>query len=314
MKYGGTSRILLAGLILACLIFAPAAQMPSLRAQQSTEKNASSQNSASGPAQNPNSLPRGKKLIFKDGNFQMVREYEINGDRVRYYSIDSQQWDEVPAEFVDWEAMKKAASEDAKRDATWVAQAHKQEAGRRAEALDIDASLEAAPGVFLPPGQGLFVYDGKGILPLAQSETQSKMDKRHMIEQVLIPIPIVPTRHNLTIVGARAKTRIKTAQPEFYLRLESSMEPNVELIRAKVQGNSRLIENLDELYKEQQIVADEVPVERWEAAKGVFRFTIGQSLVPGEYAMVQVIKGETISIVVWDFGVDEASAQAAKPQ
>src|SRR5215467_8946806 len=52
-------------------------------------------------------LPRGKKLMLKDGSFQLIREYQIEGDRVRYYSLDSLQWEEMPADLVDWDKTKK---------------------------------------------------------------------------------------------------------------------------------------------------------------------------------------------------------------
>src|SRR5207245_11471319 len=42
-------------------------------------------------------LPRGKKLMLKDGTFQLVRSYERKGDRVRYYSVERGAWDEIPA-------------------------------------------------------------------------------------------------------------------------------------------------------------------------------------------------------------------------
>ena len=45
----------------------------------------------------PNEIPRGKKLILKDGTFQVVREYQRNGDRVRYFSAERGDWEEIPA-------------------------------------------------------------------------------------------------------------------------------------------------------------------------------------------------------------------------
>ena len=40
----------------------------------------------------PGGAPNGKKLILKDGNFQLVREYQRNGERVRYYSLERADW------------------------------------------------------------------------------------------------------------------------------------------------------------------------------------------------------------------------------
>ena len=41
-------------------------------------------------------ITRGKKLVFKDGTFQLVRDYEKKGDRVRYFSLERGEWEEIP--------------------------------------------------------------------------------------------------------------------------------------------------------------------------------------------------------------------------
>jgi hypothetical protein len=256
-------------------------------------------------------LPRGKKLVLKDGSYQLVREYKIEGDRVRYYSIDSSSWEAMPADLVDWDATKKVEVAQAQRDAAIVAKVHTQEAARVIEPLDLDASLEVAPGIFLPPGENLFVFDGKSVLPLPQAETSSKISKGRLLERVMVPIPIVPSRQNVSIQGPRAKFRLRNSQPEFYLRTADPREPHIELIRAKPHGDSRQIEHLDELFGEQQETRDALPTQKWEVAHGVYRFTLGQPLASGEYALAQIIQDEGVSLFVWDFGVDASAAPAA---
>src|SRR6266478_5334866 len=59
-------------------------------------------------------LTRGKKLVLKDGNFQLVREYERRGERVRYFSLERASWEEIPAAMVDWEATAKAQADSEK--------------------------------------------------------------------------------------------------------------------------------------------------------------------------------------------------------
>src|ERR1700758_1073364 len=59
-------------------------------------------------SQSDPTLPHGKKLVLKDGNFQLVREYQRNGDRVRYFSEERHTWEEIPAAMVDWDATAKA--------------------------------------------------------------------------------------------------------------------------------------------------------------------------------------------------------------
>jgi len=58
----------------------------------------------------PASLPRGKKLVLTDGSFQLVRNYEKTGERVRYFSVERGAWEEIPAAMVDWDATKKSGS------------------------------------------------------------------------------------------------------------------------------------------------------------------------------------------------------------
>jgi hypothetical protein len=249
--------------------------------------------------------------MLKDGSFQLVREYTIDGDRVRYYSLDSSQWEQTPVSLVDWDATKKVEAEEAERDAAMVAKVHKQETARAAAPLDIDASLEVAPGIFLPAGAHLWVFDGRAVQILPQAETDSKFSKGHFIEQVMVPIPIVPTRHSISIQGTHAKLRISNARPEFYIRVSESHGPELVLVRTKVQGASRHVENLDEMYGEQAERRDAVPLQAWDVAPGVYRFTLGRELAPGDYAIAEMVRDGGASLYVWDFGVDASSTPTA---
>jgi len=249
--------------------------------------------------------------MLKDGTFQLVREYHVEGDRVRYYSIEQSQWDEMPESLVDWNATKSVEGEEAKRNAEVIAKVHASEAGRTAQALDIDASLEVAPGVFLPPGEGLFAFDGKGVVKIAQAPADIKFSKKQMLKQVLIPIPIVPSRHTVSLIGARAKLRLKSGITEFYMRTADGREPELELLRAKVKGDERYLENLDQLFKEQGTTGQTtVLMQRWLLAPGVYRFTLEQHLDLGEYALAEIVKGGGTNLYFWDFGLDATPAEA----
>src|SRR6266853_4980546 len=73
---------------------------------------------------------RGKKLVLKDGTFQLVRDYQRNGERVRYLSAERGDWEEIPAAMVDWEATAKvAAADQAEEDA--LAHSHRPQQAER---------------------------------------------------------------------------------------------------------------------------------------------------------------------------------------
>lgn len=249
-------------------------------------------------------LPRGTKLVLKDGSYELVREYEVQGDRVRYYDIDQSQWEVIPAAIVDWEGTKKAEAEEENSQSALLAKVKKQEDEHTAvQSLDVDASLEVAPGVFLPPGVGLFAFDGKAVLQVPQAQTDTHVSKTRFVERVLVPVPLVPSRHVISIPGEHSKFRLND-QPEFYLRTDDARTPDVELIRAKIHGGARHIMNLDELMGAQHATSDTIPMQQWVVAKGVYRYTLGEKLPRGEYVVAEILPNEGMSLYVWDFGVE----------
>jgi len=309
-----TTPILLAvGLALSATLLARriGAQQQSPNREQTAQEASPNRSSAS------DSSGRGTKLMLKDGTFQLVREYKIEGDRIRYYSLDRADWEEIPASLVDWDATKKMETDESQADAALVKKARRQEEERRIMPLGIDASLEVAPGVFLPPGEGVWVFNNKSVLQVPPAEPTYKTNKKREIEKILSPIPIISTRHSVLITGSHAKLRVRTGQPEFYMRTTANSEPDLQLVAAQIEGSQRKIAKVDQLFKMEQATTNPLMMQRWQVANDVYRFTLGQTLQPGEYALVEVIPGRTdldqLSIYVWDFGVDAASGESKQP-
>lgn len=274
-------------------------------------------------------IPRGKKLVLKDGTFQVAREYQRNGDRVRYFSLERGDWEEIPAALVDWDATAKAEAANQKSSTALVEKIHDQEEAKRIDNVaDIDASLQVGEGAFLPQGEGLFIVEGKSVRYVKQAEAGAKTDKLRTVEQMLSPIPIVPGKQRVFLPGEHAALRIKTTTPEFYLReapadpdrvsaVETSSRPgesgpDVALIRAKQMHNGRQIESIKTLFGQKMGVdVNEVAMQRWEVAPRVYRFTLGEALTPGEYVLAEILP-DGMNFFVWDFGLDGNSTSEAK--
>jgi hypothetical protein len=271
------------------------------------------------PAQEPQSpvlaVPRGKKLYLKNGTFQLVRSYEQKGDRVRFYSVERSAWEEIPAELVDWAATRQAEEAEARGQQELLEKTLEAEKKARAESLDVDASIEVAPGLFLPEGEGAFALDGKLIVPLGSVGADVKRDKGRLLTQILVPVPVIPTRHKVQIQGKRAAVRLSSREPEFFIRTApDDIEPEVELVRAKLKGNVREIQAVDtDLGGDQTRSGDSLAIQRWPVARGVFRLTMAQPLEPGEYALIRILPDKATTFYVWDFGLDGPAPAPAKP-
>jgi hypothetical protein len=86
------------------------------------------------------------KLYLKDGDHHLVREYKVEGDRVRYYSVERGDWEEIPLELVDLkrtEAETNARQAAIEEEAKMITAEDKAERERRNEV----AKIPQTPGV-----------------------------------------------------------------------------------------------------------------------------------------------------------------------
>ena len=51
------------------------------------------------------------KLYLTDGTYHLVREYQVQADRVRFYSVERSEWEEIPLEMVDLKRTKTEVEE-----------------------------------------------------------------------------------------------------------------------------------------------------------------------------------------------------------
>ena len=305
MKLSGQIAILLAAL----LALTPKSSGPFSGAALAAQKDADSKTPASA-AQIPATLPKGKKLILKDGTFQLAREYSVEGDRVRYWSVESSQWEEIPANLVDWDATHKSEAEQAARDAELKAKIRASQKAQMTKDIDVDRSMEIKPGLFLPDAIGMYALDrGNNIREMKQSTAEVKTSTGREVEKILSGVQLIPSKATVDIPGERAAMRLTTAEPEFFMRPVDRREPRFRLLRAQIKGGRRVIDSFSIRFTgEEKHKATDIEIQTWTPATGLFRYTVDERLEPGEYAFVEMT-ADGISSYVWDFGVDSAGAK-----
>jgi len=260
----------------------------------------------------PVPLPKGKKLVLADGTFQLVREYSVQGDRVRYWSVERSDWEEIPTTLVNWEATHKAEADQSRQDSDLKAKIRASEIAERAKDIDVDRSLEIKPDLFLPDGVGFYSLEGKLIYEMKQSLAVSKLSKGREAERILTGVPLIPRKMTLEIPDAHAALRLITPEPEFFMRPADQREPRFRLLRVQVKGDHRVVENVSiHVTGDQTHHAEDIDFQTWTPARGVFRYTVNQRLEPGEYAFVEMV-GEEVNSYVWDFGIDPPTARSQK--
>src|SRR5215469_18573177 len=153
-----------------------------------------------------------KRLILKDGSYQPALKWEVQGDRVHYLSTERNEWEDVPASLVDWEATKKYEDELLAGHASpSAAEIDKEvEADRKEEEA---RSPIVAPGLRLPEDGGVVLLDtfqGQPQLSeIQQSSGQVNQNTKHNILRATIN-PIAGAKQSIEVAGAHAKIQSHT--------------------------------------------------------------------------------------------------------
>src|SRR5580698_5344347 len=122
------------------------------------------------------------KLYLTDGTYHLVREYQVQADRVRFYSVERGEWEEIPLEMVDLKRTKTEVEEREKslaKEEKMVAEESAAEAEVRKEARRI------------PQEPGAYWKDGKETKTLKAGEVAVHSNKARTELQKLSPIPAV---------------------------------------------------------------------------------------------------------------------------
>lgn len=254
------------------------------------------------------------KLYLKDGSYQLVKSYEVRGNRVRYYSLERSAWEEVPKSLVDFEATKKAQQEaeaSEKKDLEEVRELEKQRFERPEE-----AGFEVAPGIRLPKEEGVFAFDGVRVIRMVQSSAELVTDKKRTALLLALPVPLVKNRSLVVLPGPKAAVHISDAQPTFFVQSADGWGAKAELIPLKAGKESRVVEKVQSgigAGKSGELRTS-VPLERAEVAPGLFKLKPTRALAPGEYALGELLQ-EKLNLELWDFGIEgtSKSGNSSKP-
>jgi hypothetical protein len=320
---------------------------------QNASANQNSQNQSSS-SQSAKPLPlkpgvpgmgRNHRLILKDGSYQMVRDYQVVGDRVRYLSQERGEWEEMPTNLVDWDATRKWEQEH-----TDLVAGDSSPAMKEAEAIDKEESderndqkarmPEVATGVELPDEDGVFALDTfRGTSELVELVPTDLSMNAKSKKGIAVLNPLAKQNASLELEGAHAKVHLHVNDPAIYLSLgvEDTTEPvlshaitvNTDSSKA-VNGGKHgahspqsgfVIVRVDERQAVRIVGAvhvspngtvtqdeDTVATKVDEMpGKHWLHIVPQQKLTIGEYALVEIISPSDISESVWDFRVDPAT-------
>ena len=236
------------------------------------------------------------RLYLKDGTYQLTNQYEVKTDRVRYYSTERSEWEEIPLEMVDLDRTKGEMAERESQLATEAKAEAEERAAEKQERKQI-ASIPTQPGAYYIRGDAMD--------PLKQAESKIVSDKKRTVLRVLSPIPTVPGKSTVELDGEHAPLHLTDVRPEFYFRL--SDYEGVEIVRLTPKKSVRVVENVSILQLKNDRMVDEKldKVESFKKQEGdlLFRIWPEKPLAPGEYAVVQYADGK-LDPQIWDFTID----------
>jgi hypothetical protein len=236
------------------------------------------------------------RLYLKDGTYQLVREYQVLSDRVRYYTVERGDWEEIPLDLVDLKRTKAetaAREEEIKEESAALAAEEKAEREARKEVERI------------PVEPGVYLTESNQIKTIPPAETAVVMDKKRKVLQVLSPVPVLSGKGWLEMKGEQSKNVVASNTPEFYIRL--AKEERFGIVRVKPEKGVRIVERISVIPVAKQIVEeqDQVEIFRRQVAEGLYKIWPMKPLEPGEYAVVEYTPAEFegVNLQAWDFAV-----------
>lgn len=253
----------------------------------------------------PSAAQAGKRLILKDGSWQEVLQYEVAGDRTRYYSTLRREWEETPTELVDWPATEKwnlQPMQEPPEEETAAGGSHTDE-------------LTVAPGLQLPASGGVFILDSFSGGPSLVELVQVLAALNHNASGIFRSDsgPRAPIRQLLKLRGPSARTQAHVPQPQIFVKLEMPSRPQqpiafadrFQIVKLVPEKDSRVLGSVKNTLTRRQSEQRQLVPARLETFHGNWLKIVPlEELAPGEYALVEMLGNGQLNSYVWDFGVD----------
>lgn len=234
------------------------------------------------------------KLYLKDGSFQLAREYQVESDRVRFYSVERSQWEEIPLNLID---LKRTENEAAERQATLD-----KETKLVTEEEHVERQIQQEVSR-IPQDPGVYWLDGKEAKVLKQAESTLHTNKGRSVLKVLSPVPVVPGKAVVELAGAHSESVFSNPEQEFYIQLSDVERFGIAKVTSK--NGVRVVENVTILPVTKETVEEPQMVEIFQkqlAPGGLYKIWPKVPLPAGEYAVVEYTAGK-LNIQIWDFAI-----------
>jgi len=270
----------------------------------------------------PKAQPQGafKRLILKDGSYEPISKYEIRGDRVRYFSSERHEWEEVPSSTVDWPATVRYAKETASERQARNTQSAEADAKERAE--EEAKTPLVSPGLRLPDAGGIFLLDTfKGKPELNQLRQNGANINKNTAGNILRGVinPIASAKRTIELAGLHAQVQSHVPDPTIYVALDSGGDPAADytpetakdhfrIVRCEEKKGNRIVGVINiAVYGKVNQNAAYVETKVEPISGNWVKVTPATPMPPGEYALVELLGKQGINTFVWDFGVNASA-------
>lgn len=260
-----------------------------------------------------------KRLILKDGSYELISQYTIQGDRVRYFSTERHGWEELPASLVDWAATEKYAGQEAHEASERMNEALDKASKERSE--EEARKPLVAPGVRLPSPDGVYLLDVYQSKPELNSLAQNGADlKKNTGGNILRGVinPIASSKQTVELQGLHARIQSHVSVPAIYFAIDTNdplrgyssatAKDHLRIVRCEAKKGNRIVVAFNiAVYGKVKQQAQYVEAKIELVSDYWVKITPSAPLPSGEYALVELDGKGSMNQFVWDFGVNPAA-------